>query len=186
MVPFDDYLGLGRIDLHRFRLVVFIGRSGSGKSTAIDHLLATHPAFRGRESVVLQRPLFAPPDGLPGVVALDDLLEVRELRVVAGLLRSGRTVLVASHLGPMWYQLLSLFVPAIVFRTDRDEAKVARYLRGKGIDASASATRAFVRRFGATYTDIDIILDRYPERSFDDALARFQRFCRLELESPGG
>jgi energy-coupling factor transporter ATP-binding protein EcfA2 len=185
MLEFDDYLGLDRIDLARFRLLVFTGRSGSGKSTAIGHLLSTHPSFRGRESAVLRRPSFEGPSGLPDVVAVDDLVEPRELRVVVDLLRSGRTILVASHLDAAWYRAVSLFVPAIFFRTDADEAKIGRYLEKKGVAASEDATRAYVRRFGATYTDADIILERYPGRSFDDALTRFDRYCELEVHSAG-
>lgn len=181
MHEFDDYLGLERIDLARFRLLVFTGRSGSGKSTAIEHLLKSHHCFRGRESAVLRRPSFAGPSGLPGVVAVDDLVEPRELGVVVDLLRSGRTILVASHLDAAWYRVLSLFVPTIFFRTDADEAKIGRYLERRGVAASGDATRAYVRRFGATYTDADIILERYPGRSFDDALDRFERYCGVEL-----
>jgi energy-coupling factor transporter ATP-binding protein EcfA2 len=181
MLKFDDYLGLDRMDLARFRLLVFTGRSGSGKSTAIEHLLRSHPSFRGRESALLRRPSFAGPPRLPGVVAVDDLLELRELRIVFDLLSSGRTILVASHLDAVWYRAASLFVPAIFFRTDADVAKIARYLERRGVAASPAATRAYVRRFGATYTDADIILERYPGRSFDDALGRFERYCGVEL-----
>ncbi|MFN2240170.1 MAG: hypothetical protein ABR524_12345 [Thermoanaerobaculia bacterium] len=181
MQEFDDYLGLDRLDLSRFRLIVFIGRSGSGKSTAIGHLLNTHPSFRWRESAVLRRPSFAGPPGLPMLVAVDDLVEPRELRVVVDLLRSGRTILVASHLDAAWYRVLSLFVPAILFRTDSDAAKIGRYLERRGVAASKDATRAYARRFGATYTDADIILERYPGRSFDDALDRFERYCEVEV-----
>lgn len=182
---FDDYLGLDRMDLARFRLLVFIGRSGSGKSTAIGHLLDAHPSFRGRESAVLHRPSFAGPSGLPPLVAVDDLVEPRELRVVLDLLRSGRTLLVASHLDAAWYRVPSLFVPTIIFRTDADESKIGRYLGRRGVAASDDATRAYVRRFGATYTDADIILERYPGRSFDDALGRFERYCEVTVHPRG-
>lgn len=185
MHEFDDYLGLDGIDLARFRLLVFIGRSGSGKSTAIGHLLSSHPSFRGRESAVLPRPSFRGPSELPAVVAIDDLVELQELKVVVDLLRSGRTILVASHLGAAWYRILSLFVPAIIFRTDADAAKIGRYLEKRGVAASEDATYAYARRFGATYTDADIILERYPGRSFDDALDRFERYCEVEVHPAG-
>ena len=185
MREFDDYLGLDRIDLGRYRLVVFVGRSGSGKSTAIGHLLKNHPSFRGRESAVLRRPSFARPAEIPDVVVVDDLVEPRELRFVLDQLRSGRTLLVASHLGAAWYRIVSLFVPTIVFRTDADAAKIGRYLERRGVGASPEATRAYVRRFGATYTDADIILERYPGRSFDEALGRFERYCDVEVHPVG-
>jgi energy-coupling factor transporter ATP-binding protein EcfA2 len=185
MPEFDDYLGLDRIDLAPFRLLVFTGRSGSGKSTAIEHLLSSHPSFHGRECAVLRRPRFERTGWLPGVVAVDDLVELRELRVVADLLRSGRTILVASHLDPAWFRVLALFVPAKFFRTDADPAKIGRYFARRGVAASEQATLAYVRRFGATYTDADIILERYPGRSFDEALDRFERYCAVEVHPVG-
>ncbi|HVR43577.1 MAG TPA: hypothetical protein VMS56_09035 [Thermoanaerobaculia bacterium] len=183
MSGFDDYLGLRELDLSRHRLVAFVGRSGSGKSTAIRWLLEDHPDFRRREAVVLQRSRFSSlPDGRHDLVVLDDLVTTADLRCLPPLLRRSRTLLVASHLATAWFRLLQPLFRASIFRTDRDQGKIARYLAGRGVEASDSAVREFARRFGATYTDADIVLERHPGSSFDAALARFVKFSEIRVD----
>ena len=156
---YDDFLGLLGRDFSRHRLVLFCGASGSGKSTAIRFLLERHPDFNGTD-----------------VMVMDEVHAGNLHRLAANVM--GRRVLAASHFPLAWISAL----PGItVFRTDRDRGKIARYLRALGVSASSEAVEAYVRRFGATYTDVDIILERYPAPRFDIALARFQRFCRLRL-----
>ena len=182
MTSFDDYLDLRSADISGRRLVVFAGRSGSGKSTAIEWLLAEHPHLRGRRSVLVQGPPFRdlPPAGTD-VAVVEELSRPRDLVIVMRLLRRARTILVASHLSPLWFRLLHPAVRVSLHRTDRDHGKVARYLERRGIPASDDAVRRFVRLFGATYTDVDLVLERHPSGDFDAALARFTKFCTLRL-----
>ena len=164
---FDDFLGLGARDFSRHRLIAFVGESGSGKSTAIRFLLERHPDFarRGRDVVVA--------DEVPRVADLARLWEPA---------RRGATLLVASHLPAAWFRALCPLLGGAVFRTDRDTGKISRYLQRRKVPASARAVEAYVRRFGATYTDVDIIVERFPAASFDASLARFLRLCRIERE----
>lgn len=186
MTAFDDHLGLRSTDFSDRKLVVFTGRSGSGKSTAIRWLLDEHPDFRGRECSILERPAF---HGIPrrgaDVLVLDDLVNPRDLRHLAVLLGRARTILAASHLSHLWFLPLRSFWPVALFRTDTDTGKIARYLKRRGVRASEDAVVRFVAEFGATYTDVELVLERYPAESFDAALARFTKFCRLRLDSPG-
>ena len=159
---FDDFLGLGARDFSPHRVVAFVGESGSGKSTAIRFLREQHPDFKRRHTLVI------------------DEVSAADLPRLWLPLARGATLLLASHL-PAWIVRAALpCTCAAVFRTDRDRGKILRYLRAQGIAASAQAVEAYVRRFGATYTDVDLILERFPGHSFDAALARFERFCRLQ------
>lgn len=160
--PFDDFLGLAGRDFSHHRVVAFVGESGSGKSTAIRFLLECHPHFRRGDVVVIDEARIA------------DL--VRLWRPVA----LGAQALVASHLSAATLRALLPFPGVAVCRTDRDRGKIRRYLERIGVIASADAVEAYVRRFGATYTDVDLILERFPGRTFDAALSRFERFCALE------
>ena len=55
---FDDFLGLLAEDLARVRTLVLHGRSGSGKSTTLRHLLGNRPEVFGEDPVVLDaRPM---------------------------------------------------------------------------------------------------------------------------------
>lgn len=181
MTRFDDFLGLDSRDLSRCRRVLFHGRSGSGKTTAIEHLLATQ--FRDRDVHRIAGPPFAatPAAVRPGaVIAVDEIESLRDLRHLLPLLRLDATLLIATHVAPMFFPVAGI-VPGAVFRTDRDQEKLSRHLAWHNVAASAAAIREYCRRFGATYTDADLIMERYPGGSFDAALARFLKFDDLVL-----
>jgi len=181
--PFDDFLGLAARDFSRHRLIVFQGESGSGKTTALRFLLQRHRDFAARRHFYLQGPPFAEAGPPPPVIAVDEAAGAEDLRLVDALLRRGKTVLLATHVGVGRLRLRHPLVRAAVFRTDAGTDKIARHLRRRGIAASVQAVEAYVRRFGATYTDLDLVLERSPGASFDQALARFLRFCTVRVDS---
>lgn len=141
--PFDDFLGLAARDFSLHRVVAFVGESGSGKSTAIRFLLACHPDFRYREVLIIDEARIADLVGLWRPIA------------------RGAKALVASHLGAATLRAFLPFPRVAVYRTDRDRGKSQRYLGRIGVAASAEAVQAYVFRFGATYTDVDLILERF-------------------------
>jgi hypothetical protein len=168
-------------DLSRCRRVLFYGRSGSGKSTAIEHLLETQFVHRARRYLLgppfdrLVRPL-----DRGTVIVVDEIESFRDLRQLLPLLRVDATLLIATHVAPAWFPLAGCF-PDAVFRTDADSEKIGRYLARRNLTASSSAVLEYCRRFGATYTDVDLILERYPHLGFDEALGRFLKFDCIDL-----
>jgi len=181
--PFDDYHRLGKLDLAPTRLLVFQGMSGSGKTTAIDYLCQHHRQFRDRSVKTFR--LVGPRIQLPALeeqlVVLDDVRFVRQLRPLGRLLRAGNTVLIASHLRPIFFLPWRLRWESRVFVMDQDEAKIERYLARSKVVASRQAVRQYCRLFGANYLDVDFILERCPGSTFDEALAHFIKFCDLDL-----
>lgn len=189
--PFDDFLGLASRDFSSSRLIVFGGRSGSGKTTAIQFLLAHHADFEGRSSVWIEGPPFPRVAAEADVIVADEITAPRHLLVLSSFLRRCATLIVASHLSNGWFHLFRPIISSRIFSTDRDAAKIGRHLARRGVAASQAALDAYVRTFGATYTDAEVILERYPSDSFDASLARFLARCRLELspvrrEDPAG
>ncbi|HMO83570.1 MAG TPA: hypothetical protein PKC18_01485 [Lacipirellulaceae bacterium] len=179
---FDDHCRLADADFRGVRLVEFCGGSGAGKSTAIAYLCTQHPQFRDRPVTTVDpaRPL--PATTAAGeLVVVEELYRRRHLGAVVALLRRGATVLAASHLRPAWSAPLGLRWRRRSFTLDRDWTKIVRHLQRRGVPHSDAAVRAYCRRYGANYVDAEIILERCPEASFDAALARFERHCRLEL-----
>lgn len=162
---FDDFLGLATRGFASHRVVAFVGESGSGKSTAIRFLLERHPDFQRGEVLVVDE------------ARLVDLLKLWQP------IACGRQALVASHLPAATLRSLLPFPGVAVFRTDRDCGKIRRYLERLNVAATATAVQAYVRRFGATYTDVDLILERFPGRSFDTALGCFERLCTLQRKA---
>ena len=158
MTTFDDFLRLDAQDFSRTRLLLFYGVSGSGKTTAIQHLK--------------QR--------IDGLMVLDEIVARRDIRKLGSLLREYRQVAAATHVCPIRFWTLRLRYRTRVFCTDRDPAKLGRLLDRRSVSYSPASLWTFTRRYGANYTDLDIILERYPDVGFDEALARFEQFCEIE------
>lgn len=179
---FDDYLGLADVDLCDTRLVVCYGMSGSGKTTAIQFLCRKNPHFRSRRAHPIR--LVGCSSSVPRVdhelITLEEVWLIPHLLFVLRLLLGGNTVLVSSHLHPLWFFPLRLIWSQRVFVLDRDTDKIARHLESRGIVFSQSAVLLYCRKFGANYRDIDIIMECCPEASFDQSLHRFLKFCRLK------
>mgnify|MGYP001193105008 CR=1 FL=1 len=177
---FDDHCRLADADFRDVRLVEFFGVSGSGKSTALAFLCERHREFCCRTPTVIDpnRPL--PAANLGGLAIVEELRRPSDLAIVVALLRRGATVLVASHLRPAWSAPLGIFWRRRSFVLDRDWTKIARHLSRRGVPASETAVRAYCRRYGANYVDVEIILERAPEATFDEAFAKFQRLCRID------
>ena len=158
MTFFDDFLGLAAFDAHRFRMIVFHGRSGSGKSTAIEFL---------RQRITTP------------VVVVDEVTTLVDFFRLQKSLRSNATVLVAAHISPLWFRLIRPWSIA-VFRTDRETSKIERHLERRGIRSSQDSIDAYARRFRATYTDADLIIERWPAPSFDESFARFLKLDHID------
>jgi len=181
--PFDDYHRLMSLDLVSTRLLICQGMSGSGKTTAIEHLCEHHPHLCDRDVRTFR--LTGPRCQLPTLhnqlVVLDDIRFLRQLRPLGQLLRAGNTVLVASHLAPLFFLPWRLLWSSRVFVMDQNEEKIERYLAHKQVSFSRQAVVQYCHLFGANYLDVDFILERRPDADFDEALAYFLKFCQLDL-----
>ena len=158
MTAFDDFLGLGEMDLSPFRTIIFHGRSGSGKSTAIAYLKATT---------------------FPDAQVVDEITTYRDLLswIPQGI--GGDRLLVATHVAPQLVRLIAP-KPSIVFHTDIEGAKIARHLARRGVPATPRVIDEYIRAFKATYTDAELIIERWPAPTFDQSFARYRKFGRIE------
>jgi len=169
----DDYLGLLEQSLAGLRLLVFYGASGSGKSSQIALLRARHPDLQARE-VVTVAPNAVPTHSVD-VLVIDEIQTLRQCVCLTPALRRCTLLLLASHVPP------ALLWPWRLGRAHRCVAldplghKLERELTRRGVRFSGSALATFVARFGANYTDLDIVLEHGGEDDLDRALARFLR-----------
>ncbi len=160
---FDDYLGLGVAPLGA-RTLVFRGRSGSGKSCYIRWLRQHHP-------------------DCADAAVIDELLCWRDLtRLLRAFPATATPVLIASHLPAAAHLLLRPCGTLRVYRLDGLRGKLPAWLAARGLHASPSTLAEFHARYGANYTDAEIVLERYPGASFDAAWALFRRECRIRHE----
>lgn len=166
---FDDVLDLGVITLKRRRGIVFCGRSGAGKSSAIRYLIEQHPAF-ARQRAELD--------------VIEELYDWRDAGRFVHATLHRRPLLIASH-WPVWlHRLLAPLSRVWVIDLDRAEIKIRRALQNRGIAFSNDAVASFCAAFGANYTDLGIVLERYPDLRFDQAWQRFQRECAIREHKP--
>lgn len=180
---YDDFLGLNVQRFHRRDLIVFYGGSGSGKSTAIEFLLNNHPDFSDMEYFTM-RPRISGWEAVPHNiehVVVDEVFSLTDMTKIAAVLTKNRKVIVASHLQPVFFHLFFPHVNKKIFITDKESGKLASYLREKDITFSHAALERYVKRYKATYTDMEIILEHTKENDLDRALVKFEKFCSMRL-----
>lgn len=184
---FDGHLDLTHVDFSGIRVTIFHGASGSGKSTYIDNLVSSHTALRDRARTrITGGPIdWSRTEPEPEqLVIVDELLTLGDLWQVARQLQAGRSVIAASHLPARLTAGLGAFWPLQQFATDRDPAKIERFLSRRGIRFSRPVVADYCERYGATFTDAEIILEHTGGDDFDRAYARFESRCSIDLVRP--
>ena len=182
---FDDFLKLGNRYLGEEELIVFTGSSGSGKTTYLKYLLTEHPDIIPKTTFHMSldtASVTGIPEGTKQII-IDEILRLNQLEIAFKLLAKGYRLLLATHLNHLWFVPFKLFWRTKVFRTDRDQQKIANYLTCCNVEFSELAIKKYCRLFSANYTDLEIILERYPSLSFDEALLRFEKFCLIEKQT---
>lgn len=177
---YGDFLGLAGRRFADARLVVFTGVSGSGKSTAIEFLLESHPDFAGLDyELVAERPMSFRESYDAPLIVVDEVVEWQHVAALFRLLSRGHRLVVASHLPSIALKCLLAPWRGRYFCTDDDPSKISGYLEHLGVAASDEAVGRFCATYGATFTDADIILEQFGGTDFDTALRRFERFCAI-------
>ncbi|MGQ0800618.1 MAG: hypothetical protein ACT4NL_10975 [Pseudomarimonas sp.] len=183
-VPLDDYLNLLTQPIGHLELIVFFGASGSGKSSQLALLLDQHPELAGREVAHLtpEQVRAGELTGTQDIVVLDELQRWRDCFSLSMAMRRSRLLLVASHVHPQWLWPWRLGRRQRSFCLDPLAEKLARDMRRRGIRFSARALTDFVARFGANYTDLDIVLEQADSSDLDHALGLFLRGSTIRHE----
>jgi hypothetical protein len=185
LIHFDDFLGLAKEDFDSTRLIILTGISGSGKTTALKFLADHHAAFLDQPQHWIwsmcktQNPS---PVRDKRLVVLDEIVGVHQLACVFQLLRDNQTLAVASHLHPAWFWPFRLMFKSRHFHTDRDTAKIHGLLSRRGISHTSTAISEFCSRHGASYVDLECILERHPGESLDHALYLSHKLDNLTIQ----
>ena len=165
---FDDYLGLASCALPATGALVFCGESGAGKSTYINWLVRHHPDVCQAKAAQM-------------LLVVDEIDRLQQLDAVRGAMTGGPLVLVASHLPGPVHLLLRLFGRIRIYNLSAAGNKLVPWLQQRDIPFSEQALVTFRRRYGANYTNLDVIVERYPGLSLGAALGRFRKECTLDI-----
>lgn len=141
---------------------MFIGESGSGKTTYIQEIFSKNPKLRDSFELIDEH------------TTLKDFF--KDLRKLC----SKKKFFIASHVSPYLYFSLKIFGKVCLCITDKDRSKIEKYLRDKQFVFSPEIIKKYTEDYGSTYTDIDIILEHYEGNNFDEAFHYFQKTSRLE------
>ena len=180
MNNFDDFLALSEFDFSKTKLIVFSGKSGSGKSTCIKFLLDNH--FKNASKTIINSPPFAEPVKIAEVVVLDEALGLKEYFFCLRQLHLGKTVVVASHLPSFFFSSLAFFFTTRLFNCDCESQKLARYLAKRDYSFSEGKLHDFQKKYKATFTDLEIILETSKgTKNFDMLFDQFEAQYTIDL-----
>ncbi len=182
----DDYLGLLSQDLSGVSTVIFAGPSGSGKTSQIRLLLDRHDDFRhlSRYDISPQAPGFswracrARLAGEPlELLVVDEIATLLDALHVRRLLPHVPRQVIASHIAPRLIRGAGPRVRHI--DTARGSTKLARYLDRLGVDYTHADLQRYVARYGAVFTELQIMLEVCPAPSLAQVWEMFHRFYSI-------
>ncbi len=185
MNSYINYIDLQTIKFDQFDLIVFYGCSGSGKSTQIQQLLKTQFSLEQVTTInaapVPWERLLQSKNKFSSLIYIDEIQQRRELSYLRLLLTKKHKLFIASHVRPAWFFYLRMQYKTCIINLDHYHSKIAMRLQQLGLTFSQTAVTHYIRSYGASFTEIDIILERYPETSFDQALVQFQKLNSITL-----
>ena len=185
--PFNDFLGLKKINFGNARLLIFHGISGSGKTSNLNYIAHYHSTFKSGSVKwiwTLHKRFKAQSIQNHDLVVVDEIVSPFQLPAITKLLRSNKKVAVATHLNPIWFKALSPLTPTLSFRTDTSTEKICRYLDEKDISYSPESIISFCESYGSNYVDLQCLLENNPGHNFDDALNFNRKFNKIKSFTP--
>jgi ABC-type multidrug transport system ATPase subunit len=173
--------------LSDFDLVVFSGVSGSGKSTSIRKVLAEHSDYQDvpYQSIDGNPVDWKKVDPTINMIVIDEVVNAYDFWQLIKLLSRKHHIIVASHLPEFYIKTLSRVWRCQYICVDSDYRKICHYLNSNNIIHTNSAVEEFSSVFGANFIDTHIILEQYPNCSFNEAWDRFKRNSRIDYDMPG-
>ena len=162
--PFDDYLNILEQDFSEYKYIIFFWKSWSGKTSYIKKILEKNTSI------------------VTDVVVIDEVYNIFDLfKVFFILFSKKKKFIIASHISFKYYSIFKLLWKIKEIQTDNNTQKIENYLTFKKLKYSKGAVMKFIEMYGATYTDIDIILEKYDWNNFDKAFSNFFKFNVLDF-----
>ncbi len=164
-MKFNDYLNIKNKDLSRYKYIIFIWKSGSWKSSYIKFVKKRNKS-------------------LQNFIVIDEIYNVLDLiKYLKIFIKTKKQFLIASHIPRFIYFVLSFFWNIKFYYTDKCSKKICKYLDEKWYIYSNEAIEVYLVKFKANYTDLEIILENYNWKNFDEALNYFLKYNKLILST---
>ena len=160
---FDDYLELLNYDFSKYKYIVFVWNSWSGKSSYIRELI--------KENKTLNK----------DIIIIDEIFDFIDYIKLFVQLFSKKQFIIASHVSINYFFLFKPLGRIKYIKIDEHHAKICNYLQCKKLKYSKETVSKYIKWFSSTYTDIDIILEKYNWDNFDEAFYKFIKFNKVKL-----
>ncbi len=160
---FDDYLNLIDYDFSKYKYIVFVWNSWSGKSSYIKELVKKNSSL-GKN-----------------IVIIDEIFDLIDFLKLFKLFSSREQFIVASHISIKYFYLFRFLWNIKYIKTDNHHNKICNYLQCKKLRYTKNTVKNYIKIFSATYTDIDIIIEKYNWNNFDEAFNNFIKFNKVKL-----
>ena len=154
-------------DFSDTNLLILIGRSGSGKSTMMQHLAAHHPAYQH----LCHKTCMPEQNDKPAqaeLLLIDETRSFRDLLWFMKHKRKDQKTIMASH-WPKWaVYLLARLHNGHVYEMDQDAQKITHALDKRNMQYSPQTIAEFMQLYQGSYYDLQLIIETQPnERDFD-------------------
>jgi hypothetical protein len=167
---FDDYLYLLDYNFSNYKYIIFKWNSWSWKSSYINKILEENKSLN--KNKLKDKNLIY----IDEVFNFLDLLKIFKL-----LINTKKRFIIASHISFKYFFFFRFLWKIKQIETDKNTKKIYNYLNSKKITFSEQKVLEFIKIFWATYTDIDIILEKYSWNNFDKAFNFFIRSHKIKL-----
>ncbi len=160
---FDDYLELLDYNFSKYKYIVFVWNSWSGKSSYIKKLVEENKSLN------------------KNIVIIDEVFDYIDYLKLFFQLFTNSQFIIASHISINYFYLCSFLWKVKYIKTDENHNKIYNYLQSKKMTFSKVVVTKYIKWFSSTYTDIDIILEDYKWNNFDEAFYKFIKFNKVRL-----
>lgn len=149
MKYFNDYLNLKSIDLRNNDIVIFYGDDNVGKSSYINFINKQHDYI------------------------LDEIWKISHLLLLYKVKRTSKRVLVGSRLSRYYFFLFFLFFNVKFFDLNKSSTKIKNELERRNVDYNEEAIAIFLKKYNASYFELNSILEKFPSSSFTYSLKMY-------------
>lgn len=157
---FDDYLELLEYDFSIYKYIIFTWNSWSWKSSYINKLLEVNETLSN------------------DIIVIDEIFDF--IKLFFSFLWKKKFI-VASHISINYFYLFKFLWKIKNIEIDKHYSKICNYLQCKKLSYSKEVVDKYIYTFSSTYTDIDIVLEKYKWSDFDEAFYNFIKFNKITL-----
>ena len=160
---FDDYLNLLDYNFSKYKYIVFVWNSWSGKSSYIKELVKKNSSLD------------------KNIVIIDEIFDLIDFLKLFKLFLGKKQFIIASHISIKYFYLFKFLWSIKYINTDNHYKKICNYLQCNNYKFSKKTVNDYIKIFSSTYTDIDIITENYKWNNFDEVFYNFIKFNKIRL-----